>query len=678
MKFLPIRCTMDYETRAGVSLPLVGAIEYSKEADILCLGYKINNGKVKLWIPELGRMPDDLWLAFQYGILVAHNASFERAVTRWCLPRYVALGTVTEAQAQVLETIPISRWRCTAAKAAASSLPRNLEMGAQVLGLKTQKDMVGSKLIKKYGKPRKPSKKNPSRWWNDPADLKKIYAYCKTDVQAEWELDEELPDLSAYEQKVWELDQKINDRGILIDIPLVKTILTMIDEEMTNINGHIQELSDGTIETAGQTAKILKWVNSHTFLSGPALPNLQAQTIRDALLEDDLDDKVRKMLLLRQAGSKTSTGKYVSMLAAVGADHRARELLLYHGTVPTARWSGKRVQPHNFPRPTIKGFKMDEAIRYIKRGHHAVAMKYGKHNVMEVLVCAVRGMLIASPGHELYCADYAQVEARVAFWVAEHEEGLEAFRTGAKLYELMAAEAFDMHVEDILKDSLERFVGKESVLGCQYGMGWAKFKSQCHKKGMKGVTDEIAKKAVYTYRRVHYPVTEAWKNLENAAVQAILNPGEKFCTNKCVFYIHGKWLNIKLPSGRRLRYFKPQVGQKEIGRGSHKRMVPEIRYWGFYTVNSRQVWGRISIWGGVFMNHICQGIARDMMVAGIFNIDEAGYKFLLSVHDEGLAEHRLGKGSVKEYVRLMTTLPAWADGAPITAEGWCGARYKKG
>lgn len=676
MKFLPMRVHLDYETRDEHKLELVGAIEYAKTADIFCLAYKINHSKVKLWIPELARMPEDLWMAFQHGVLVAHNASFERAITKWCLPRYERLGTITRAQAEFLEAIPASRWRCTAAKAAASSLPRNLEMACAVMRTKTQKDMAGNKLIKKYSKPRKPTKKNPSRWWDDPADLKRIYAYCKTDVQAEYELDQELPDLSEYEQKVWELDQKINDRGILIDVPLVRHILTMIDEEMKNINGHIQKLSDGTIETAGQTAKILKWVNKH----GAELPNLQAQTVRDALNED-LPDNVRSMLRYRQAGSKTSTGKYIAMLHAVGRDHRARELLLYHGTVPTARWSGKRVQPHNFPRPTIKDFNMDEAIKYIKKGHHAVAMKYGRHNVMEVLVCAVRGMLIASPGHELYCADYAAIEARLAFWVSGHEEGLEGFRLKRKLYEEMAAETFDLELEWLLteegKASLERFIGKESVLGCQYGMGWAKFKSQCHKKGQKSVTDEIAKKAVYTYRRVHYPVVECWGNLERAAIEAIMEPGTRVTTNRVTFYVKGKWLNIKLPSGRRLRYYKPTVGQKEVGRGSGKRMVPEIRYWGFYTVNSRQVWGRISIWGGVFMNHICQGIARDMMVAGIFNIDEAGYKFLLSVHDECLAERKRGKGSVAEYVKLMTTLPAWADGAPITAEGWCGQRYRK-
>lgn len=661
-----VRCVLDYETRSRASLDKRGAIEYAKDrtTSVFCLGYKIDDRPVKIWIPEREYMPVDLWWAFQNATLVAQNAAFERAITKHTIPKY---ALVTRLQKQTLYDLHPSRWVCTAAKAAASSLPRNLEMAAKILELPTQKDMVGNKLIKKYSKPRKPTKNNPSHWWNDPNDLKLIYQYCMTDVQAEYELDQELPDLSDYEQKVWELDQKINDRGVLIDIPTVRLILEMIHEEMTNVTRCVQKLSNNTIAKVTQRALVLEWVNER----GAAMENLRAETIRDKLLEENLNPKIRRMLQYRQAGSKTSTGKYVSMIHAVGKDSRARELLLYHGAVPTARWAGKRVQPQNFPRPTIKGFNSDEAIALINSdGLPAIRKKYGEHNVMDVLVSSIRGMMIASPGFELFCADFAAVEARLAFWVAEHEEGLEAFRNKLKLYEMMAAEAFDMKIEDVLKDSLERFVGKESVLGCQYGMGWKKFMAQCHKKGMSRVTEEIAKKAVYTYRRVHAPVTQLWRNLEEAAIAAITYPGEQIKINKVVFYVSGNWLNIKLPSGRRLRYFKPCIKQKQL---AHGRMVPEIRYWGMEAYQ----WRLCSIWGGILCNHIVQGIARDLMVNGIFNIDEAGYRFLLSVHDEGLSERQKGFGNLKEYVKLITKLPKWADGAPITAEGWSGPRYRK-
>jgi len=305
-----------------------------------------------------------------------------------------------------------------------------------------------------------------------------------------------------------------------------------------------------------------------------------------------------------------------------------------------------------------------ETLTWIRRS-------YG--DPMKVFSSITRGMLIASPGKELFCADFAAIEARVAFWLAEHEEGVKAFLENRKLYEEMASEAFGIPIEEITKESLERFVGKESVLGCQYGLGWAKFLKNCHQKGVKQVTSEMAKKAVYTYRKVHWPVPAFWSAIENACIKAILNPGKRYKVTKVTAYMSEQWLCVKLPSGRRLRYFKPRVTQKQLSGG---RMVPEIRYW---TVDSyTRQWVETQIWGGPLTNHCVQGISRDLMVNGVFNIEEAGYEFLLSVHDEGLAEREKGLGNVKEYVSLMTRLPAWAKGCPVTAEGWSGPRYKKG
>ena len=662
-----LEAVLDYETRSACPLDKAGAIEYSRHesTSIFCLGYRINGGPAKLWIPERAPMPLDLWECFKRGILVAHNASFERAVTKWALTRYECLS---DEQRDVLRALPPSRWRCLAAKAAMCSLPRSLDGAGAAMGLKVQKDGAGSRLIKKYSKPRKPSKNNPSPWWTAKKDLRAIYRYCLTDVNAEYELHQALPDLSEYEQKVWELDQKINDRGILIDVATVRTVLGLVREETGNITREVRRLSKGEIDSPMQQAKLLKWVNAR----GARMQNLQAPVIRDKLLEDDLHPGVREMLIYRQGGSKTSVAKYVSMLQAVGSDNRARELLLYAGATPTARWAGKRVQPQNFPRPTIKDFNSDEAISIIQKGGiDAIRKRYGKAYVMDVLVSAIRGMLIASPGCDFACGDFSAVEARGAFWVTEHEEGLEAFRQKRKLYEEMASEAFDIPIEMVTKESIERFVGKESVLGCQYGMGWKKFLSQCHKKGVKQVDAEMAKRAVYTYRKVHHPIPEFWKKIEDACVQAILNPGKRIRVTKVVVYMAGDWMCIKLPSGRRLRYYKPRVAQKQLASG---RMVPEVRYYAM----EHFVWKEVAGWGGVFLNHIVQGISRDLMVNGVFNIEEAGYRFLLSVHDEGLSEREKGRVNLKEYLGLMTRLPKWANGFPLEAEGWEGPRYRKG
>jgi DNA polymerase len=611
-------------------------------------------------------MPEDLWECFEKGILIAHNAGFELAITRYCLPRY---RTLRASQSRILvEGIPLSRWRCTAAKAAACSLPRSLEMVCKALSLPIQKDMEGNRLMKKYMKPRKPSKNNPKVWWDDKDELRRIYRYCLIDVEAEYLVDEALPDLSPDEQKVWELDQKINQRGIRIDIPTVKLILAMIKEESRNITKEVQRLSNGVIGLATQVAKVLEWVND----LGADMENLQAPTIRDKLLEKDLHPKIREMLEYRQNSSRTSTGKYISMLHAVGEDHRARELLLYAGTAPTMRWSGKRVQPQNFPRPTIKDFDSDKAIEAIKSGGiEAIRAKYGKSKVMDVLASSTRGMLIPSDGNEFFCCDWSNIEARMAFWLAEHEEGLEAFRQKRKIYEEMAASAFKIPIATITKDSLERFVGKESVLGCQYGMGWKKFMDNCHKKGVSQVTADMAKKAVYSYRALHHPIPTLWKNLEIATIDAILHPGKVNKLNKVAIYVKNDFLHIKLPSGGKLRYYKPRVCNKRLESG---RIVPEIRYWAM----DNHKWCEVVTWGGILTNHIVQRLSRDLMVNSIQNIEEAGYMFVLSVHDEGLSERKIGEGSVEEYTRLFAELPVWAEGAPLEAVGWSGMRYKKG
>lgn len=660
------RCVLDFETRSHANLDNCGAIEYAKHesTSIFCVGYRVDEGLLQLWIPERGPMPPDLWDVFKRGILVAHNAAFERAVVRHTLIRYPLL---TAEQVKCLANLPPSRWRCTAAKAAACSLPRSLELACKVLRLPTQKDMRGNKLIKKYMKPRKPSKKNPKLWWDNKHDLRDIYRYCLTDVQAEYELDQALPDLTEQEQKVWELDQLINDRGLLIDIPTVKLILSMIKEETANIAERVHRLSNDTINSVGQHAKMLGWLNAH----GAEMDNLRADTIRDKLLEEDVPLDVRQMLEYRQGGSKSSTAKYIKMVQAVGSDHRARELLLYCGALPTARWAGKRIQPHNFPRPTIKDFNSDEAIELIKSGGiEAIRHKYGVNQVMNVLVSCIRGMIIASFGKELFCGDFSAVEARLSFWMAKHEEGVKAFNEGRKLYEEMASETFGIPLEEIGKDSLERFVGKESVLGSQYGLGWKTFMKNCHKKGMPMVTAKIAKNAVYTYRKVHWPIPAIWKELEQAAIRAIRKPGAHYKVSNVTLYVNDNYLVIKLPSGRRMRYFGPRISQKRLPSG---RLVPQIHYWTVW----KKSWVETTIWGGVLFNHCIQGMARDLMMNAVTNIEEAGYEFLLSVHDEGLAERKKGCGSLNEYLQLMTKLPDWAKGAPITATGFVSERYRK-
>lgn len=292
---------------------------------------------------------------------------------------------------------------------------------------------------------------------------------------------------------------------------------------------------------------------------------------------------------------------------------------------------------------------------------------------MNVFSSLIRAMFIASPGCEFFCGDFSGVELRLLFWVAEHEEGLQRIREGVDLYRDMAAYLFSLPINTITKESRERFIAKESVLACGYGMGFSKFLITCHSKGAKDVDEELAKKAVYAYRKKHHPVPTLWKNVETAVIEAIRYPGTAYTLNKVTIYVKDNFLNIKLPSGRRLKYFKPRLAQKMLGGG---RVVSEIRHWGMDPKTHQ--WVEMATWGGVLVNNIIQGISRDLMANAMVKIEEGGYQFLLSIHDEGLSERKKGEGSQKSYLSLMAdNLPKWAEGAPIAAEGWVGDRYRK-
>lgn len=676
-----MRCIIDYETRSELDLTKTGAIEYAKHpsTSILCMGYKIDDRPAKLWIPERALVPDALWNAFNnVSTLVAHNAGFERAITRYTLTRYDTL-TYQQKKIAKMKCAP-NWWVCTAAKAAAASLPRSLGDVCDALDLPIKKDMEGNRLMKKYMKPRKPSKNNPKLWWDDKDELRRIYRYCLTDLNAEYELDKALPDLSPEEQEVWELDQKINDRGVLIDVPTVNTILKMIGEEKTHINKRVSTLTHGEIQTPNQTIKLLAWLKKQEH----HLPNLQAQTVRDYLENHQYKNYVQEVLELRQAASKSSTAKYKTMLKAVGEDHIARELLLYCGADRTGRWSGKRIQPQNFPRPTPElqkmGFNSDEAIELIGEGNiERIREKYGP-KVMDVFASVIRGMIIAPEGEEFFDADWAAIEARIAFWMSGDEGGIKAFKENRKIYEEMAIEIFGMSLDEVTKESLERFVAKESILGCQYGMGDIKFLNQCHKKGMKQVTKEIARKAVRAYRKKYSAIPEAWHNLEYAFIQAIKHPDKIYKTTMVKIFMRGDFLIMKLPSGRPIKYYKPRV----VNVQKFNQMKPEIRYMGKgwiinpETGKPKKAWCEKDAWGGDIFNHAVQGTARDFMVHGIKRIENAGYKFCLSVHDEGLSSRKKGEGSLKEYIHLLAgELPEWGKDCPLKAEGWVGPRYRK-
>lgn len=656
---------LDYETRSEVDLKTVGAYEYARHpsTEILCVAWKVIGenktiSPTRVWSPLLGNGDRPSFLKLMYGIdakLVAHNAFFEQMITRFVLTKYYPYPE--------LKWIPHDRWICTASLGAMWALPRKLEGACLALKLTNRKDMVGHKLMLKMSKPRRATKNDKSKWHESREDLLRLMKYCAADVDAEGQLLLTLPPLSEFERKIWLLDQKINFRGFKIDTELVDAALTLTAKEGQILNVELKELTNGRVQTANEREKLLRCVRR----AGFEVPNLQAGTIKDALIRDDLPPLARRLLEIRANASKTSTAKYAAFKARVGHDERVRDNLLYSGATPTARWSGMGVQVQNLPRGTIKDLDADLAVEVIKiKDLELLRLIYG--NPLEVLSSCLRSVIISGMGDELFCEDFSAIEARVLLWLADDQRGLDIFRRGEDPYWHMACKIYGRIVA---KKGLERELGKRAELGCGYNMGWKKFIESCKQYADMVIDAALSKKTVAIYREVHAPVTKMWAAVERAALYAV-STGKKVTVNKVTWFTDGKILYCKLPSGRKMAYYEPQIKYKETPWGKKR---ATLYHWNQNSLTRK--WELENTYGGKLVENIVQGTARDFMAEAMLRVDEAKYNLTLTVHDELLAERKRGLGSQKEFSSLVAKIPEWGKGCPITTEGWQGVRYKK-
>lgn len=656
---------LDYETRSEANLKAVGGYEYAvhPSTELLCVSWSLGTWDELLERPPVKSWSDHIRMLQGYGeliraledesvICVAQNAMFEQLITRFVLPKLF--------NRPALKMIPHSRWRCTAAQAAAVALPRKLADAGAALGLPIQKDQVGHRLMLKMTKPRKPTKKSSAKWHESEDDLIRLIEYCETDVAAEREIFLTVPQLSHYEQRLWELDQTINFRGFTVDRPLVKTALKLIEEETTHLHKTTDELTYGVLTSTLQRDGVLEWLESE----GVFLPDLKAKTVSDALAAGLVQGDAEKLLKIRQVISKTSTKKYLAFENRSRSDGRHRDHLLFNAA-STRRWGGMGAQIQNLPRGTIKN--TIQAAEIIMEGDlELIRLIYG--DPMSVLSSCLRSVVIASPGKDAFFADYNAIETRVLFWLADHEKGIKAFEDGRDLYCEMATEIFGRPITKA--DTFERFVGKESVLGCGYGMGDAKFVGTCENKGVK-LDPGLAKKAVKSYRKKHSPIPRLWSRIERAAIAAVENPGKKFTVNKTSWYVRGRFLFCVLPSGGRLAYCDPQVRYET--KWDEKRACLY-----HYDVHPKtRKWVLNGTWGGKLVENVIQATARDFMADAMLRIEAEGFEIIGSVHDELWGEALEGTRTAEEFNSLMAELPPWGSGCPIKVEGWSGKRYRK-
>lgn len=643
--------SIDFETRSKADIWKVGAWKYAEDpsTEVLCMAYAVDDSEVGLWVASEGWGTTSHFFEqlIDHGeFFEAHNSFFELAIWKNIM-----------VKRHGFPEIPDDQWSCTAAKAAAHALPRALAKVGAALNLDIQKDEEGRRVMLKLAKPRKPTKNDKSEWHNDPKDFEKLYEYCKADVETERCLSHRLRDLNKNERKIWLLDQKINMRGVRVDLEAVKCALSFAQEYKERFVDDILRLTDGYIKAATQSTKLKDWINDQ----GVAIENVQKATVAKAL-EGDLPENVRGALEIRQKLSKSSIAKYQAILNAICADGRMRGLLMYHGA-STGRWTGKLFQPHNLPVNKFVG-DVEEYFDILKQGKLST-FEFCYPDVMDTLSYNIRGCLIPTEGNEFFSGDYNAVEARVLLWFAGDEKALDIFRAGEDIYLDLANEIYG---RKITEKGEERDLAKRGVLGCGYGMGHVKFKDTCATYGLE-ISEELAEKVVKTYRSKYDRVVKFWKDQEDAAMKAVITK-EFVQEGRIGWGIHNGFLFCRLPSGRCLAYFHPKIEPHETPWGAVKDTLTYMH------VNPKtKKWERTKTYGGKITENIVQATARDLMAEAMVNCEENGYEVVLSVHDELITENCFG--SVEEFEQLMGIVPEWAEGLPVKVEGWQGKRYLK-
>ncbi len=538
--------------------------------------------------------------------------------------------------------------------------------------------------------------------------LQELFAYCRQDVLAEEALSSELPDLSPDELQVYHIDQMVNERGFQLDREAVDAALTLVDIEAADLNAELAVLTGGVVQKATQRDQMKAWLETE----GLKLYDTRKETLDEWLHRDsdaDSDDpwaqkpspKALRAIALMRALGRSSTAKYGKMESWMCPDARVRGGLLYHGAT-TGRWSAKGIQPHNFPKgslaPALKKCTQDDLWDVLKtRDSAAVAAKYG--NTMEALSHGLRGTIVAAPGNDLYVADYAGIEARVLNWLADNEEALAIFRSGADIYCYMADDIYG-YATNKTDHPKERGIGKIAVLGLGYQMGASKFVETCALGGVTILEDNAcvhcgkwgqdhwrekhahtpadpneitAFRIVQAYRSKFWRVRDMWREQEEVAIAAVKHEGSVLTAGHMTWFEESGFLYCELPSGRRLAYPDPQVRQTVTSWGAIR---DQLTFMGVDTHTHQ--WVRQHTYGGMIVENETQAVARDLMAGGLVRCEQSGiYKPVLTVHDELLAEAPKGAGTLAEFESLLTHAESWAPGLPIGAAGWVGHRYHK-
>jgi len=639
---------IDIETYSEVDLTKCGVYAYaaSPSFEILLFAYAYDDNVVQIVDLASGeQIPGEVIkdLTEDSMIKTAFNAQFERT----CLASYLK------------QSLSAVGWQCTAVQAAMLGLPLSLDGVAQVLGLAQQKMREGKDLIRYFSIPCKETKLNGGRTRNLPGQAPEKWelfkTYCIRDVEVERAIRMKIKSypISQNEQKLYILDQQINDRGVLIDKTLVEQAIACDKLNKDETFSAAQVLTG--LDNPNSVAQLKEWLLEN----GVEVESLSKKAVAD--LAKESDGEVERLLNLRLQLAKTSIKKYEAMERAVCPDGRVRGLLQFYGANRTGRWAGRLVQVQNLPQNHLMDLTL---ARNMVRSGRFDDLELLFESVPNLLSELIRTAFVPRPNHRFIVADFSAIEARVIAWLAGEKWRMDVFATHGKIYEASASQMFKVPIEEVTKGSPLRQKGKISELALGYGGSVGALIAMGALD--MGVAEEELHPLVMAWRTANPNITRLWWEIDRVAIKAVKekSPG---AVGRIHFQFISGILFVTLPSGRKLSYIKPRIEINKFGREG-------ITYEG---IGVGKHWCRIDTYGPKLVENIVQATARDLLAAAMLSVDRAGYQIVMHVHDEIIVEAPTEQGSIEELCDLMSIAPSWAEGLPLRADGYECEYYRK-
>ncbi len=635
---------LDFETRSMCDLRSKGVYNYAQDAstDVLCMSYAFDDEEVVTWVPS---QPFPERVRNYTGQIRAHNAAFERLIFWYVL--------------QI--NFKLEQFYCTATQARANCAPGSLEDVGRFAGASMKKDHRGAQLIRLMCVP--PFKDSPEL-------MAEMIQYCEQDVRAMRAISKAMRDLSDEELTDYHVNERINDRGVLVDVPLCQAAVKFASDELIEIEQIVKEVTGGAI-TSVRSPRMREWVLERVGDEAKKLMEKDGKysidkTVRANLLlmenPDEVPADVQEVIQCADDLWASSVAKFnrLSCLADE-EDQRVRGAFVFAGGSATGRASSYGAQVHNFTR---KCADEPEDVRQAMVRGHAIVPRYGKR-VTDVLKGMLRPALIPATGKHFVVADWAAIEARVNPWLSGRgADKLELFRTGEDVYKVNAAATFNVRVADVTKD--QRQIGKVQELACGFAGGVGAFAAMGRAYGIS-LPEPVAKRMVDGWRRANPWSVPYWAALEESYTRAMRNKGREFKAGRITYLFDGQHLWYALPSGRILCYPYAKLESEGV---SYAKAA-------WKPAQDAKEWPRARLWKGLACENVTQAVANDLLRHSLRAFEHAGLQTVLHVHDEVVIETDAPEKVERLMQEIMTTPPEWAAGLPLNIEAQTMTRYGK-